>query len=159
MNSDISFTPPEEAPPEEKVQLPSFDPSLSATNTLIIPNIGVNGQIHEGTNASDMLDKGVWRVNSFGTPEDYNAIILAAHRFGYVYWSNDFRTTNSFYNLPKAKLGDKVEIIWGQRKYEYEIYRAEDSTGIQDYDADLILYTCRLFNSPVRIFRYANRVN
>ena len=56
-------------------------------------------------------------------------------------------------------IGDRIEIIWGQRKYVYEIYRAEDSTGIQDYEADLILYTCRLFNSPTRIFRYANRVN
>lgn len=144
---------------EDEVDLPEFDESLSNTNTLIISKIGVNGEIHEGTNAKATLEEGIWRVNDFGTPEDKTSIILAAHRFGYIYWSNDFRRTQSFFNLPKTGVGDHIEIVWNQRKYEYEIYRAEDSTVIQDYDADLILYTCRMFNSPVRVFRYARRVN
>ena len=161
-NTDNSFSqsiPIEEIEVEKKVKLPRFDQALPEQNVLVIPKIGVNGEIHESTNPIDALEKGMWRVTDYGTPEDFTSIIVAAHRFGYLRWTNDFRITNTFYNLPKTGVGDSVEIIWGQRKYEYEIYKVEDSSEIQDYDADLILYTCRLFNSPVRIFRYAERVN
>ena len=159
-SSDESFNDVIAAEPDTDIpELPPFDSSLTETNTLIIDSIGVVGKIHEGSNADAELDKGIWRVPSFGTPEDNNSIILAAHRFGYVYWSNDFRTKNSFYNLPKTHVGDTVEIIWNQRLYEYRIYKVEDSTAINDYGADLIMYTCRMFNSPVRIFRYAERTN
>jgi sortase (surface protein transpeptidase) len=159
-NTDDSFDDIISSRPDpDTPELPPFDPSLTETNTLIIDSIGVIGEIHEGSNADAELDKGIWRVPSFGTPEDTNAIILAAHRFGYIYWSNDFRTKNSFYNLPKTHVGDTVKIIWNQRLYEYRIYKVEDSTTVNDYGADLIMYTCRMFNSPVRIFRYAERVN
>ncbi|MDD3661985.1 MAG: sortase [Candidatus Dojkabacteria bacterium] len=145
-------------PPAETVTLPPFDPALPTLNTLLIPSIGVDSPVHEGTDATAALENGVWRAPEFGTPEDTATIILAAHRFGYLSWTTDFRTKRSFYNLPKTGVGDRVEIIWNQRKYIYEIYRAEDSTAIVDYDADLVLYTCRMFNSPVRVFRYAQRV-
>ncbi|MBN1617925.1 sortase [Candidatus Dojkabacteria bacterium] len=145
--------------PEEKVELPEFDKDLPKDNMLIIDKIGVNGIIQEGIDAEAILETGLWRVNDFGTPEDGNTIIIAAHRFGYIYWTNEFRKTNSFYNLPQTTVGDRIYIIWNQRRYEYEIYKAEDSTEINDYNADLILYTCRMFNSPVRVFRYAKRVN
>lgn len=160
-NPDISFTDIiskyDEEPEEDP--LPEFDATLPKRNLLIIPSIGVNGNINEDLDSQKALTKGVWRVNDYGTPEDETAIILASHRFGYITWTNDFRTKNSFYNLPKTKTGDKIQIIWNQRQYEYEIYKAEENTAIKDYDADLILYTCRMFNSPIRIFRYARRVN
>lgn len=160
-NPDISFTDIiskyEEKPEEDP--LPEFDPTLPKQNLLIIPSIEVNGNINESLDPSKALDKGIWRVHDYGTPEDETAIILASHRFGYITWTNEFRTKNSFYSLPKTKEGDKIQIIWNQRKYEYEIYKAEENTAIKDYDADLILYTCRMFNSPIRIFRYARRVN
>lgn len=142
-----------------KVELPPLDKSLPKTNKLKISKIGVNGKIYEGKNAEKTLEKGIWRVNDYGTPEDEYTIILASHRFGHITWSSSFRKANSFYNLPKTKVGDTVEIIWHQRKYKYEIYKAEESTKIKDYEADLILYTCKMINSPVRIFRYAKRVN
>lgn len=138
---------------------PPFDPSLPEENGLIIEKIRVRGEIHEGENWAEILKTGVWRVPNFGTP-DNNAlpIILAAHRFGYVTWTNSFRTLNSFYNLPKLKVGDQVEVVWDQRKYVYEIYKEETGTKITDYTANLILYTCELWNSPTRIFKYAKRV-
>ena len=59
----------------------------------------------------------------FGTPLDRTKpVILAAHRFGYLAWTNLYRRKNSFYNLPKLKEGDLVEITYKQRKYTYEIY-------------------------------------
>ena len=138
---------------------PPFDPSLPEDNGIIVDKIGVRGQIHEGDDWAAILKTGVWRVPDFGTPEDTKQpMILAAHRWGYVTWTNSFRTLNSFYNLPKLAVGDKIEIIWNQRKYLYEIYYSEIGDKITDYSANLILYTCELWNSPIRIFKYAKRI-
>jgi sortase (surface protein transpeptidase) len=149
----------EETAEDEAPDLPPFDSKLPTTNTIIINKIGVNGKIHEGRNAKAELEKGFWLTYGWGTPEDKLPIIIAAHRFGYVYWTNDFRKTQSFYNLPQVSQGDEIEIVWNQRKYKYRVYKSIEDTKIEDYDADLILYTCKLFKSPVRIFRYATRIN
>jgi sortase (surface protein transpeptidase) len=85
-------------------------------------------------------------------------MILAAHRFGYLTWTNAYRFKNSFYKLPELEPGDKAIVIWGQRKYTYEIYDGEESEEISQYGADLILYTCKFLESNVRIFRYGRLV-
>ncbi len=145
--------------PSPTPALPLFNPSLPADNGIIIDKIGVRGQIHEGDNWAEILKTGVWRVENFGTPEDNRLpIILAAHRWGYVTWTTSFRTLNSFYHLPKLNVGDQIQIVWNQRPYLYEIYASETGDKITDYSANLILYTCDLWNSPVRIFKYAKRV-
>jgi len=139
------------------VYQPPQDPNLSLENKLIIKAIGVDTQINEAeaNDYEQALRKGVWRVPDFGTPFQRTLpTILTAHRFGYIFWSNLFRHTNSFYNLPKLKTGDTVEIDWKQRKYIYEIYSESTGEEITDYTADLILYTCRDLNSNVRIFKY-----
>lgn len=136
---------------------PSFDPKLTLESRIKIPAIGVDTQIQEATadNIEAALKKGVWRVADFGTPADRKyPTILAAHRFGYLAWTNTFRRENSFYNLPKLKIGDTVEIVWKQRKYTYEIYAESRGQEITDYNNDLILYTCETLNSTERIFKY-----
>ena len=138
---------------------PTFDPSLPEDNGIIIDKIGVRGPIHEGDNWAEILKTGIWRVSNLGNPEDNRQpIILAAHRWGYVTWTNSFRTLNSFYNLPKLNVGDRIQIVWNQRKYVYEVYAQETGEKITDYSANLILYTCDLWNSPIRIFKYAKRI-
>jgi sortase (surface protein transpeptidase) len=140
--------------------LPQFDASLPEDPYLLIPDIKVSSPIDKTKDPEESLKNGTWMVPDYGIPDD-NAlpIIVAAHRFGYVYWDTETRNRVSFFNLPKTNIGDTVEIIWNQRKYIYEIYAEDESTYIKDYDADLILYTCKYFNSPQRIFRYAVRVN
>jgi sortase (surface protein transpeptidase) len=160
--TEIEEYEPEEVEEIEKPEttLPPLDTSLPRENILRIASIGVDSEISQKQNADEGLEEGIWIVPGFGTPEINDLpIIIAAHRFGYVYWSSDFRQKSSFYNLPKLRVGDRVQIIWDQRSYEFEVYKAEDNTQITDYDADLILYTCRMYNSPVRVFRYLNRVN
>jgi sortase (surface protein transpeptidase) len=145
---------------DEDIKLPPQDDSLSEINTLIISSIGVNGQIHENSNPDVGLKQGIWRASKWGNPIDNNfPIILASHRFGYLYWSRDFRRLNSFQDLPKTQVGDTVNVIWDQRLFNYEIYKAEENTEVTDYSADLILYTCKSMNSSVRVFRYANRTD
>jgi hypothetical protein len=138
--------------------LPRYDPSLPRENRIKITKIGVDTPIIETTveNYEVALKKGVWRVPDFGTPEfrEYPTIV-AAHRFGYLAWTNTYRRKNSFFNLPKLKEGDTVEVIWKQRKYLYEIYKLDKGEQISDYTANLILYTCETLDSSQKIFRYA----
>jgi len=140
---------------------PPLDLSLPTQNGLLIEKIGVKGEIHEGEDWEKILRKGLWRVPEFGTPTgtDKKPIIIAAHRWGYLEWSAAFRKLNSFYNLPKLQEGDKIELVWEQRKYKYEVTAISTGTKIDDYSYDLILYTCQLWNSPVRFFVYAKRTN
>jgi len=144
--------------PDEPVYQPAFNPNLPEENRLIIASVKIDTSINEGDteNYEEALKKGVWRVPDFSTPYGRTAsTILAAHRYGYLKWSIPYRLKNSFYSLPKTKVGDTVEIIWKQRRYVYEIYKEDEGEEITDYTADLILYTCESLSSPIRIFRYA----
>lgn len=141
-------------------KLPDIDPSLPKENGLIIDKIGIKGTIHEGTDWEEILKTGIWRVPDFGTPENNSLpIILAAHRWGYLDWSAAFRKLNSFYSLPKMTVGDQITIYWGQRPFHYTVYATATNTQITDYSANLILYTCQMWNSPERFFVYANRID
>ncbi len=141
-------------------ELPPLDTSLPLRNSIRIAKIGVDADIVQGQDIDAALDLGAWIVNDFGTPEDpFAPIIIASHRFGGRGWTAEKRSLMSFYKLPETVPGDRIEIIWNQRRYLYEIYAGEESTKINDYNADLILYTCKvLWESPERIFRYARLV-
>lgn len=144
----------------------SRDVSLPEGHYLSIPQIGVDTVIWEGErdNYDKALKKGVWRVSDFGTPDrslDFardKPMILAAHRFGYLEWTQEYRLKNSFYDLPKLKEGDEIEIMWNQHRYRYRVSKIEEGTEITDYSSDLILYTCKFLVSPVRIFVYARLI-
>lgn len=140
---------------------PAFDPTLPKANQLVIFSIGVKTNVQEATldNYENALKNGVWRVSDFGDPANNSEpIILAAHRYGYLAWTNSFRRKNSFYNLPKVRVGDTIEIDWQQRKYTYEIYATDKGTQITDYSADLILYTCEGLTGDQRVFVYARLI-
>jgi sortase (surface protein transpeptidase) len=140
--------------------LPPVNTDLPNEPFIVIDKIGVYSPIKTGDDYINALRRGAWIVPDFGDPiNNDKTIIVASHRFGYSSWSNEFREEVSFYNLPNTKAGDTVKIIWDQREFEYEIYLAEESNFITDYEADLILYTCKFYNSPIRIFRYAKAVN
>jgi sortase (surface protein transpeptidase) len=137
---------------------PKENRNLPLEHTIVIPSVGIETVINEAPQEQyeEALKLGVWRVTNFGTPHERELpTILAAHRYGYLKWSIPYRLKNSFYNLPKVKVGDTVEMNWRQRKYVYEIYAEDKGEEITDYDADLILYTCESLNSSVRVIKYA----
>lgn len=143
------------------IVLPPKDTSLPEGNWLVIPKIGVRTQIQEapdGENEEAVLKEGVMRIHDSATPMDLGPVVLIAHRYGYLAWSNEFRRKNSFFNLDKLQIGDTFDVIWDQRRFTYEIYAGEESTDISDMKADVILYTCKFLKSDVRLFRYARRV-
>lgn len=139
---------------------PAFDPTLPQGTWINIPKIGVETQAQDTLDPNQALDTGVWLVPDFARPgEGEEPIIMAAHRFGWKWWwQNDYWKKNSFNLLPETQVGDRIEVIYNQRKWVYEIYTASEGTEISDYEADLILYTCKFLNSPDRYFRYAKLV-
>jgi sortase (surface protein transpeptidase) len=143
----------------EKDTRPPVNTNLPEGYFVNIPTINVLSPMSDNQDYEEALKSGTWLVPDYGTPEQRDLpIILAAHRFGYQYWGREERERISFYNLPKVNIGEKISIYWNQREYIYEVYKAEESNYISDYGADLILYTCKHFNSPVRIFRYARLI-
>jgi sortase (surface protein transpeptidase) len=143
----------------EPQYVPPYDPTLPEVNHIYIDSIGLTTDIGEGEDWEEVLRTGVWRTPDFGTPEDRRRpMILAAHRFGYLVWTNQYRRENSFYNLPKLENGDKIEVVWNQRKYIYEVYEGYTDTALRDFEADLILFTCEVLNSDRRIVRKARLI-
>lgn len=156
------FAQEEPAQVEEKIILPEINDNLPAGNWVVIPRIGVRTEIEASLNPDEALQKGVWMAPEYGRPgvNKNLPIILAAHRFGWQWWwQTDYWKYYSFYKLPELEPGDLVEIIADQRKWTYEIYAGEQGEEITDYEAELILYTCKFLNSPVRYFRYARLID
>lgn len=160
-NEALNSSAQQEAKPVvEQPYMPVQNPDLPTGAWVNIPRIGVNSEMRPTIDPNEALDQGVWMVPDFGRPGDYTQpTIIAAHRFGWDWWwQTDYWKYNSFYLLPDLEVGDRVEIVYDQRKWVYEIYAAEEGELISDYDADLILYTCKYLNSPIRYFRYAKVV-
>ncbi len=133
------------------------DATLPQGTWIRIPSIGVNTQARPLQNADEALAEGAWMVPDFGRPGDETQpTIMAAHRYGWKWWwQSDYWKLNSFYLLTETKPGDTIEVVSDQKKYIYEIYASGEGEEITDYSADLILYTCKFMNSPIRYFRYA----
>lgn len=159
--SEAPHATPEPIVEEVKKYEPPFDPTLPEGTWISIPTIGVDTQAQATLDPDEALDVGVWMVPDFGTPspDQVDPIIMAAHRFGWNWWwQDDYWRKHSFYLLTETQPGDRVEIVHNQRKWTYEIYASGEGEEITDYEADLILYTCKFLNSPIRYFRYARLV-
>lgn len=119
-------------------------------NMLVIPEIGVNGQIYEGKSVS-VLDKGIWRRPNSSTPDRGSNTVLVAHRF--LYRSGP----NTFYNLNKVKVGDEFYIWWDNKRYTYKISEVTtvppEDVEIEgpSKDAMVTLYTCTLITASNRL--------
>lgn len=149
--------------PNEVVPTITKDLTLPVGQYLTIPTLGIDTTIWEASPSAyeEALRKGVWRVPDFATPEtpkEGRPIILAAHRFGYVAWTQDYREKHSFYNLPDIKVGESIVLTWNQHRYTYRVKAIEEGKEITDYSSDLILYTCKFLVSPIRVFVYAELV-
>jgi sortase (surface protein transpeptidase) len=143
------------------ITLPPRKLELPEVNRIYIPKIGVSADIQTDVDPNVALDKGPWIVPEYADPESrylresYRPILIASHRFGYSSWSQEKRNSISFFNLPNTDVGDSIIIVWQQREYIFEIFDKNESTFVRETDADLILYTCMYYNSPLRLFRYA----
>lgn len=123
---------------------------------LQIPKIGVDTQIYEGDESA--LDKGVWRMPEKGRPyDDGETTVLAAHRWGLESLTNEYRSKHLFYRLPELRPGDEIIINWDNTEYKYRVTSIEETENVTKL-TDLILITCKYFDSPIRVFVYAQKV-
>lgn len=116
-------------------------PVVSADNRVIIPKIGVNTSIVEGTSL-DVLNsqEGVWHQT--GAAPTGN-LVLAGHRFKYFP-----PNTSTLYNLAHLTKGDTIIVDWYHSRYVYvvdsdrEVAASDTNVLSQAGSPRLTIYTC-----------------
>jgi len=154
----ISF-PVSYAKSTQKLTLPTDPAQVKAiplTNKLVIPKIGVDSDIIEGSTLDVLLShEGVWHEPPSVTPDKVGNMVIAGHRFQYLP-----PNTHTFYDLDQITKGDKIIIFWNKKSYVYEVYLTEtvtpDRIDIKNNDKkiphELTLYTCTpLYTSEDRL--------
>jgi sortase A len=116
-------------------------PTIPDNNTLVIPRIKLEQQIHENAVADWGLAKGVWRDPTTSSPDLSSNTVFSGHRFTYA-------GKSVFYHLDKVKSGDKIIVYWNKVRYEYtvktikEVPPTETEILKPTEKAALTLYTC-----------------
>ncbi len=120
-------------------------------NRVVIPKIHVDSPILEGTSAA-ILDSGIWRRPKTATPGNGSNTVLVGHR--YLYTSGP----NTFYHLPKLVEGDEIIVIWGNKKFTYQIVETKivepygPAIELPTTSEVLTLYTCTPLWNPTHRF-------
>jgi len=90
--------------------------TVPTTNRLVIPKIGVDLPIVEGTNESKALNLGAWHIPGSSTPPEGGNVVLSAHRFRYRPPSN-----LTLYLLDQVKPGDIMIIYWQGKEFDFKV--------------------------------------
>ena len=126
---------------------PAKQETIPAGNTLVIPSIGLQQAVNEGSTIA-ALRKGVWHRPQTSTPPSGGNTVLAGHRFTYT------QPQGVFYSLDKVKVGDSIIMYWQGKKYSYKVTKvfvvSPDRIEIEAPTADptLTLYTCTPLWNP-----------
>lgn len=131
---------------------------LTADNQLIIPAIGVQTPIVEGSSLGVLLKhNGVWHQTG-ALPS--GSLVLAGHRFRYLP-----PNTSTLYNLGRLKPGDVMLVDWFGRRYSYKV---SDVQTIPASDTDVLqqrtqpnhlyVYTCQDYKMTERILVTASLI-
>lgn len=120
-------------------------------NRLVIPSIGLNETIKEGSNIWVIHDGGTWHRPGTPTPDQDGNSVIVGHR----YYKHSLST---FYNLDKVLVGDKLAVYWSGKEILYEVREVKivDPTAVEiEQPTDgrqLTIYTCHpLWTSAQRL--------
>lgn len=91
---------------------------------LIIDSVNIRGKVVDGTDAQS-LDRGFWFYPLSHPFGEKGKSIIIAHRFQYIP-----PRTDTFYNLDKVQIGDKIKIQQNDIQYIYRV------TNIQVIEKD-----------------------
>ncbi len=114
---------------------------IPSRNTLVIPKIGVDTEILDGSTENNLL-KGIGRRLNTSRPDLGGNTVLVGHRFQYT------SGPNTFYHLDKLSVGDKFLIFWEGKEYDYEVIEIKvvspSTLEIENQtDENIVtLYTC-----------------
>lgn len=95
---------------------PIVHKAVDGGNKIIIPKIGVDMKMIEGTNETIALNQGAWRMPQTSTPDQGGNTVITAHRFKYKPPSE-----KTFYLLDKLVVGDAVTVNWQGYEYNYKV--------------------------------------
>ncbi len=119
---------------------------------VLINSIEVEGNIFEGLDPNTM-NKGFWHFPSSNFPGQKGNTVIIGHRYAKLPPNKD-----TFFNLDKVKVGDRIEILQLDSKYTYivtetKIVEKNDISVLQDYsDYRITLVTCSpLWSSDQRL--------
>lgn len=126
---------------------------LEELNTTIhIENINVEGKIYQGT-SSLIMDSGFWHFPISKFPGEKGNTVIIGHRFMNLPPSKD-----TFFNLDKIKIGEKIEIKHNEGTFTYIVVEKKevepnDISVIKDSeDYRVTLITCTpLWTSEKRL--------
>lgn len=126
---------------------------LEELNTKILINsIEVEGQVYEGLD-SHTMNKGFWHFPVSSLPGQKGNTVIIGHRYAKLPPSRD-----TFFNLDKVKVGDRVEVVQSNNKFTYivtdtRVVDKDDISVLQDYsDYRITLITCSpLWTSKQRL--------
>lgn len=108
--------------------LPKDVPSDSR---IVIPKIGVDMEIVEGTDEKASLNLGAWRMPMTSTPEKGSNTVITGHRFKYRPPS-----PRTFWRLDELVEGDQILVYWNGEEYEYTV----NETKVVEPSAVEVLY-------------------
>lgn len=119
----------------------------SYPNSILIESIKVHAEIGEN---EGFLRFGGWvqNLNSEDLP-----LVISIHRFGFQFLHPDFDIHKTLYHVDKLNIGDSLVLFWEGERYEYfvsEIYEGYNNNPIGDNQ--ILLYTCKYWNSDKRVF-------
>ncbi len=126
---------------------------IEQQNTRIqIESIEVNGKVFEGSDSTTM-NKGFWHFPISQRPGERGNFVVIGHRYAKLPPSKD-----TFFNLDKVKVGDKVEVLQDNSEYTYVVTNVReveknDVSVLENYnDYRLTLITCSpLWTSEKRL--------
>jgi sortase A len=95
--------------------VPAVQPPTVTGNRVVIPKIGVDITISEGTVAKTALNAGAWRIPNTSKPGVGNTV-LAAHRYLHKPPRKD-----TFFNLDKMAVGDEFQVHWNGQPKNYAV--------------------------------------
>jgi sortase A len=116
---------------------------IEQRNTVLtISSIEVEGKIYEGIESTTM-DKGFWHFPTSQLPGQKGNVVVMGHRYANLPPKKD-----TFFNLDKVKVGDRIEIIEQDRQYTYivtetKVVEKNDVSILSDFsDYRITLVTC-----------------
>lgn len=127
--------------------------AVPTTNRLVIPKIGVDLPIAEGTNEEKALNLGAWRIPGSSVPPEGGNTVLSAHRFRYRPPSN-----LTLYLLDQVKPGDIMIIYWQGKEYDFQVRttkvvpRTQTDIAEPTLTPQLTVFTCHpVFSTKNRL--------
>ncbi len=134
---------------------------IPSDNRLVIPSIGIDMPILEGSTQKVLDRGGIWHIPDTSDPVRGGNIVLSGHRWQYLPPSS-----MTLYLLDKVQAGEPVIIYWQGQEYDYRITGREvvDPSRVEILndtpEPKLTIFTCTpLFSTKQRLVLYGELIS